>query len=309
MRLVIAGSLFFAAIAAGAGAAEQSTAASTAARSGDALKSAQRDFELLKAARDPAMQGKDTLPKISAPDFTSPIESRPRLPQKSEKEALLEKQKKSANWLLDAMEKQADSGKSRGSGTDSLSLAAERDRERDGLTAEPQGEALKGEAKADRAADRDDAARDEKERPRTEPAFNPLARFMSEWMTPQDFALLKPVVDAPRGGESASAGPVAAPGASSEFTRPTAGDTTLGLIGSNKSFTPATPQENPYLQALNLPAPTATMTPPVSMPPSMPTASQPALAPLPSPITPKSKVPDFVKPAQDEKHFKQLKRF
>ena len=308
MRYVVTVALFCAALAADGHAAEP--AAQAAAPSEDAIKAAKRDFELLKATRDPAMQGKDALPKISGPEFTSPVESMPRLPKKKGKDALLEKQKKSANWLLEAMEKKPDDRTSRRTEADRFVLEAERDRERERSGEDSELAALlKAAGKGDESARRNEAARDEKEKPRTEPAFNPLNRFMSEWMTPQDFALLKPGLDAPRAGEVNASGAATAQVANSEFVLPATPEAALGLIGGQKSFTPATPQENPYLQTLNLPAPAATLTPPVLLPPPAPVASQPALAPPPAPIAPKSKVPDFVKPAQDEKHFKQLKRF
>jgi hypothetical protein len=68
------------------------------------------------------------------------------------------------------------------------------------------------------------------------------------------------------------------------------------------------PADNPFLQTLNGSG-TAL---PAFVPPPAPasTPANTALAPVPlESAPPKSKIPDFAKPAMDEKYFKQLKRF
>jgi hypothetical protein len=143
-----------------------------------------------------------------------------------------------------------------------------------------------------------------REAEKTQPPPNPLNAFLADWMTPKDYALLKP------GLQSSGTSTVALPaGPKVSIAQP--GSALFGnqasLLSSEASPAPVTkPTENPYLQALNEPAPVVTVPP---TPPANPVPA-PAVAPaLPVPPQPQSKIPEFAKPATDNKLFKPLKRF
>lgn len=154
----------------------------------------------------------------------------------------------------------------------------------------------------------------EKDRKAIEPPPNPLNQFLASWMTPQDYALLKPGLET-----SSNTGPLAPTEAMlsvpspAEISVATRSDLEASVRGADRSLlAPARPTENPYLQAFNEPVPFAGFTPPLppiaapSAPSPAPTIFVPPATPLPPP---QSKVPDFAKPAVDDKYFKPLKRF
>jgi hypothetical protein len=145
------------------------------------------------------------------------------------------------------------------------------------------------------------------------PKLNPLTRYMASWMTPQDYTLLK------------SSSPAATPAslltrvdgapsanAASDFASSADPSGALDLMAISKTaaVANAAPSANPYLQSFmpppqnipNFSAPAAAFTPPPSM-------DQNVSTPAPGPASGKSRMPDFAKPAADEKYFKQLKRF
>lgn len=273
----------------------ETTATPAAARPSEvSIEDAKRQFEHLKSARDAAGQPKAGLPRISTPELHSaPAEALPR----SLKTPKSESETKTGNWLVDAMEKGRDERKSgdraergRGSDDDRRDPANSRDKERSGDAAEPE---RTGETKREMAG------------------VNPLAPYLSQWMTAQDYALLgagiqKTADGAESVGRAGSSGPSPVPGltggvAITDIVRPAA---------SAKPAINAPPAENPYLQLLNAPpaAPTPATASPVFV---MPAARTPAstYTPPPAPPAPKPNVPDFLKPQSEEKYFKPLKRF
>jgi hypothetical protein len=144
---------------------------------------------------------------------------------------------------------------------------------------------------------------------------NPLARHLGDWMTPTDFALLKP-------GLTESLGSVTTPKPTQTFgavgsainTLPAPGsEAMVGLLAPVQgSVTSRVPRENPYLASLTPLAPSIPPLVSIAKPgPPLP-APAPAIPSFPPPATspsPQSKVPEFAKPLTDEKYFKQLKRF
>jgi hypothetical protein len=151
----------------------------------------------------------------------------------------------------------------------------------------------------------------------TTSVVNPLNRYLGDWMTPQDYSLLKPgLAQSAMNGlnhEGSREGGLVIPG--SNALRPGAVDQP-GLRSSNvtNDVPAAKPKENPFLQALNAPAvpvnpPSSFVTPAQVVTVSPPKISMMAAPPAPVSEPAKSKVPDFAKPVQDEKYFKQLKRF
>jgi len=198
------------------------------------------------------------------------------------------------NWLLDAMEQKGDRPRALG-GTDDL---------------------VRGDLDLLRAADRADRHESGPSQAgeRAAPGalagsvYNPLDAFMSGWVSPRDRDLLLPSRgDNPLGG---------APGAARAqlFSGPD-----LGQLGAPAGTAPGdlSAPGNPYVADLNL-GPTAP-----ARQPSLPDI--PGFAPLELPDfshgmsalgagtipldSARSAVPDFALPPDDDKYFKQLKRF
>jgi len=300
MRLLVAGSLFLCATAAASAAAE----AATAVESEDSIAAAKRDFETLREARDRTLQVKGEGPRLTVPELqtAAPAPRTPRRSPREEQEELLRK-KKSANWLVEAMEKTPGTRSTQGR------RAPEKPEDLPGSAANPMAEtglpaSHPVEADAPAANDRIEA-----------PPPNPLAPFLEGWMSPQDYALLKPGLQ-PASDTAGSPG-IGSSGAQAGFV----GSATEPLSGSSlmtgterPGFTgPTRPPENPYLPGLtDGPSPLSGFSPPVqpvaaAIAPLAPVIhSAPSTAPVPPPA---SKVPDFVRATRDEQYFKPLKRF
>lgn len=147
--------------------------------------------------------------------------------------------------------------------------------------------------------------------------FDPLARFLGDWMTPQDYALLKP---AHRRSEPAGVEVPAGLAVASErvATQP---ELPFGLRGGEGSIArgavpkpdgAAFRRDNPYLQTLANQAPAnGIIAAPQKLSPTPPASNAPAAKGTMEivPGIPAQKSPDFSKPTEDEKYFKQLKRF
>lgn len=266
----------------------------------DSISAAKRDFAGIKAARDGLDQPAAKLPSLSTPDFSSGSAApRPLTSGTTAADALVAK--KSANWLVDAMMKpdQKEShdlqSKTPG-GTKS---------ERNELAGNGSSGATDSRLSADKNAELPSAER------RVGPEFNPLTRYMSGWMTSQDYALLKPGLDGATSASLSSRGDPSLPSRSANAASLGDAGSALDLSAGNKAapFALPKPAENPFLQSLNSGgAFTANPIPPqaVSIPGSSANASSAAPVEIPPP---KSRIPDFAKPATDEKYFKQLKRF
>lgn len=310
MRLAFAVSLVAAAAVFAAEQPPSAPPAPTKAPADDGITAAKREFEAIKAARGGLPAQKGSLPALNLPTLQPP--PAPGGAASSTKQKLpSEKEKKSANWLVEAMkqEERKEARKDRGRSLDELErrdtkarLELETELKQQGAEATPSEEML--------------ASQEKNETPEQKgPVFNPLNRYLSDWMSPQDYALLKPALG---GGETASLAAQSGSGASVALD-PAAGNvaaltSSLGLTGAEKAVAhvlPA-PRENPYLQALALPVPSnPVFTPPVTNSPmSAPGSAGPSgfVAPVSAPPAP-AKIPEFVRPLPDEKHFKQLKRF
>jgi len=293
---------------------------------GDSITATKREFDSIKALRDPALpaSAKGTLPNLQVPELhtTTPDAAR-RAKQKQAEAAAKAKKSGTGNWLVDAMEKDARTqAGDRGSASDGSGR-----RTRDGRSDAASEDLLETDAEArsllagDETASGLEAARDERrterksveERPNV---VNPLTQFLGSWMTPQDYALLRPGLDDSGrrndvpGGAGGSAGGGGLAGGESAAQ--------LAFLESRPVSPANAPvRENPFLQALELPAspagsslsaPSANFTLPEmsAAPASAPLLPATTVAPTPAP---RSTVPDFAKPALEEKYFKQLKRF
>jgi hypothetical protein len=158
-------------------------------------------------------------------------------------------------------------------------------------------------------------------------AVNPLSPYLAEWMAPGDYAMLKSVLDASarrdaNGPGIFGGGSGTGPGWEAPAVRaPMSPGLGIGDTRANTALPPgvggaAGSPSNPYLEALSVPrfeAPGAGgFAAPVAVPAFPPPASSAASAPVaPVDALPmsKSKRPDFVRPLEDEKPFKTLKRF
>ena len=143
-----------------------------------------------------------------------------------------------------------------------------------------------------------------------EPVANPLAGFMAGWMTPQDFKLLQ---SAP--GATDAAGRVAR-GESSfgvPSTEEAGGANALGAFGRPiPARSPVPVRENPFLQDFAPPTAQTATNRGVAVPPPPAANAPPPKVAAPPPVVsppPPSALPAFVKPNDDAKYFKPLKRF
>ena len=264
----------------------------------DSISSAKRDFDAVKAARNPALQQKGEVPRIGVPDLrTGAPAPGPTAPKK------LGTEKKSANWLVEAMEKQQPR-KDRG-----------RDSDRDKFGRDTSKSSSDPETEPDdfietKKRNESDAITAEEDKRKDEPV-NPLASYLGEWMTPQDYALLKPSLERSlsKSGLEGSTSPISSLAPS---LGPIGGSESNAAPGANvRGALGMLPRENPYLATVG-PAPQSPIASgPVFVPPPAPVSSAPSPVMGPAPLAepPRSKIPEFAKPAQDEKYFKQLKRF
>ncbi len=260
----------------------------------DSIATAKREFDAVKSLRDFGPQAKGGLPRMSVPEMQTGASA--ALP--SQKLKTPEGEKRPANWLVDAMAKQsaARSGPGRESETRTLEQAQERTERRE--------EDLKGGGPAN-------------ERKERHASNNPFARFLGDWISPQDYALLKPGLEQSFSSDASGPnGPKVAALGESFALKPTTGLESIdGFEPKSQPFGENTPaRENPYLQALanpvtaaavsSLARPVPAMTPPPATSKiGLPAEFQTGVTP------PKKHVPDFVRPTTDEKYFKQLKRF
>lgn len=305
----VARSAAFLCVATMAFAAEPPPATPAAPPAEDAITAAKRDLETIKAARGGVEQARADLPRFSTPELNLGGSGTPaRVEGRSAAEAAAAK--KSANWLVDAMMKKpttrAADGKERlpsSDGTEKDGAKGDTTDSRNALTA--------GDDDPQNQDQKDPSSRRDPKKP-AEPVVNPLTSFMSGWMSASDYKLLQPGL----GGESAAnlvARGESAPAFSAATTTGLAGDVAnpanFGRTAPGRS---APPRENPFLQALG-PTPTPSVGPGGPMA-AIPTASAPppkVQMPLPDPLPPpqKSATPTFVKPNDDAKYFKPLKRF
>jgi hypothetical protein len=272
----------------------------------DAIARAKKDFEAVKSTRNPALQPRGEMLRMSMPEWStlSPGISVGTPQKKPAPET------KSSNWLVDAMEKTSKARNVRGQGGD------RRDQQRaSGADSLDRGrEAIET---PDEQRSRDGRNREDKESKSPAGAVNPLARFLGEWMTPNDYALLKPGLIESLGARGDIKAMMTSNGLGSvgSISPGTAGDPALGSLSSSRpaTFLPPPPRENPFLQSLGTTEPGAQIfaakpnvvtLPPTSQPARPPVSISPPVNPPPT-----SKIPEFGKPAGDDKYFKQLKRF
>jgi hypothetical protein len=269
----------------------------------DSMAAARRDLELIKTSRDSAVQPRSDLPHVNVPPLHATSPETPNRQQVTRE--LQNAETPSATWLLDAMEQ------GRGEGR--------RDRERETSAKGRLDPAMAAGTRAERQVPRPSGDRARPDEPkRTEAAINPFAQYLAGWMSPQDYALLAPTL------QKSPAEPPSTAGATTPFGSAGADAGLLlraGVSPGVSSQAPGQPvsrssaAENPYLQALVLPAASSPVPagmpappPPMVRPGALPAA--PVIAsPAPPTRAPRSGIPDFVRPLPDEGQYKHIKRF
>lgn len=270
----------------------------------DSIAAVKRDLQELKsnANNDAARPPPATAPSSAMPQFHA-LEEPVSIAKPQRGDGNATQPQPSAYWLVDAMMKpKPDRASDRR--RDSLDPRTRRD---DDLLGRRPGN---GERQS---SDERESASDQQQQSTGRPneTFNPLDRYMADWLTPQDYTLLKKTsaVAAEANGDAPSSAPLPAGfGLGRDQGAALSGFGLDQLAGDQETGALAKPVENPYLQAFPVPETSAQ---PV---PSAPAASLPATPsfappPMPEPATTKPTLPDFVKPATDDKYFKPLKRF
>ncbi len=269
----------------------------------DGFEKVRKELEATKNTRTPAAQPTAGLSSSALPDWRGAATVPPPTPTPVRKTSEGETKIKSSNWLVEAMSQGSPSLGSSGTadirartGDDSRVLAEKN-------TARRVGEE-KGIAGAD--------IRELKPLAGQPVAPDPFGRFMGGWMTPQDYALLKPVaVGEPVPRDASRETGRVAPSLNTRTPELSISIRTSGGGESAKKNVPV-PRENPYLQALA--APGVTPSPALAAPKPPIISPSRSVAP-PNPIQPTAtappplKPPDFPPLSDDEKYFKQLKRF
>ncbi len=308
--------LVLAAVGAGSGFAQEKSAATDA----PAIDEAKREFQVLKATRTAAEQAKIELPNVSLPNLPTGTVAPTAVSKNGKKEKSA--QEKSKNWLLDAMEQTEKNATTTSERKRGSSKGDARDGVSDDLLAITDSDDLETPVRflnelRDRAGKTSLKEKPEATLQEVAPKDNPLAPYMTGWISPRDHAVLLPQTsETPMLDASLSqlvSGPGTSPSGASPIAAMPAG---AGLSGV---FAPAAgvaggATENPYLQ-LSLPSPPAAV-PGLSLPSPGGLLSGPAVTELKAPLAeppPPAKAPvapvDLGKSPQDAKYFPQLKRF
>lgn len=302
----------------------------------------QRDLDRIRAAGDPRLSGlaNPSGPRVSVPELRTDSVETP-LPAGPAPSVIrgVKPEQNASNWLVEAMEQGARDRE-------------ERQRASQGL---PRREERAGPFRAESGSESWSAAsvllRDnqnsgnERSRTRTAEAGaiapgakrpgaeNPLANYLGDWLTPQDYALLATGLTAGAGGAVALPGAGNSPlGTGYNASAASAGLRDLARAGGGApTLKPEAPggfaagtaplaaggfgttRENPFLAGLNDPSknppPVASLQPPLAATPPPETAGTRPQLRSPEMPPPVPKVPDLAKPRPDETYFKQLKRF
>ncbi len=250
----------------------------------DPIAAARKEFAAIKTAPgDSGAQSADVLSKPEAASLPAPGSGAPERPIAGANPA----PGGTGNWLVDAMERkparsaQAPAGDEPNPGGLDLIKAM-------GAEAPGEGAAAKGDPAGRSAA-----------KGEPDSVVNPLDAFMDGWISARDRGLLLPDRRAPSflgGIESA------APGESAAGAYPR-----LGFAAGGKDAS------NPYIADLNpATAPLAAPEVPTYSPLAMPdlAGGNPPSGPATKPFeVPRLDMPDFTQPADDDKYFRQMKRF
>ena len=281
------------------------------------LEQAKRDLEAAKGSRIKELDGgwrdlREAVPPVPSP--SAPVAPTPA--PRSEMRPSAEKNGR--NWLVEAMERKSGPADLKGEGrTERAGRYALREVNFSESTGREDQSATEETAQDSRTEDREsNTAR------KRDAELNPFARYLKDWVSPQDFALLQSTLAAPREANANAAKPadyVSAQttdiSAATAVTRSSA--SSLAELFGGRTAGAEVPNgrsrgsENPFLQFLPGEG-ASSRNPPAS---GLPSPATPLVKPAPSvhapavvPI-PRGAVPDFVRPIADDKLYRQLKRF
>jgi len=278
----------------------------------DTIEAARHELRQLQAGREALNVNQSGLPQLAAPEWhggSSPSTPVPAVAPRLK----IAPEARNPNWLVEAMRKPGKPGESSADGR--MRELRKDDR--------AYGHAFGSATDPDRNGERENGSDESRASPERNPggarpgdsntAVNPLAAFLDDWMSPQDYALLQPGLATGRSSQ------VGLPNLALDFGPLTA--ERPGMAGLKGSVAPVSgltaaggpggPRENPFLQALE---PSLTKFPSYT-PPSRAIVALPGPAPIPGPVanpvvpSAPTRVPEFARPAADEKLFKPLKRF
>lgn len=257
------------------------------------IAGARKEFEAVKSLRNNSGGQKMETPRMTVPRMQT--EPTPGLvaPTQSSRGG----EKRPTHWLIDAMEQNATVKGQRGS----------------------EGR-FSGSGPMDQRKEREERLAPHVERGTREHGVptNPFAQYLGDWISPQDYALLKPAV-APvdAGRDLRTRDPMPQP--SLEAFSPLPDSRSKPLVPAKvfgaATVATGTDRVNPYLEVLKSPGVTPLSMPGVATPkatiataPAVPKSGKTTIPDLP-PEPPRSRPPDYVRPNADDKYFKQLKRF
>jgi hypothetical protein len=278
----------------------------------DALAAARRELQAMKAANAAGTEANSArTPQVTLPDFHPPTDPAPLMTKEQLDEKKAEEKRK-ANWLVDAMTNPKNEAAKEGRGIPGetgrdkdQNLLLGRDHHDTDVWAEAQKRALSRK-------DEDTKTSEPENRPPPDTVFNPLSKFMTEWMTPGSLQILGSKSDKPSGF---APGPSDGGGAAAVIPETGGLDALAGMMGNSVTPTKSANNSgsgNPFLAGLTATPewlPSVLSTPTLSLPPAQSMAPQFTPSPPPASAPEKPVVPDFVKPAVDDKYFKPLKRF
>jgi hypothetical protein len=283
------------------------------AQGADSIAAAKKDFATIKSATLgpdstsalPRLDMKDLGPSPGAPALDGPT------PLPSDKETSLDPTKKSkgtGNWLVDAMDKEKNSERAQPSRPGDDRLKADTDPEADfGKTDSA------GAKDGDTGAEARDAGKSKEPADRV---YNPLDSFMGAWISAHDHDLLVPASkgETPTGTEGAQrpeapAGPDPMPSGSLVdmlLPAPDAASWEESKPEANPFIAPADPQAAPAVRFFS--GADAAGPSPFGLTDGAPGAGASGPAAQPADAA-RGFLPDFAQPSDDDKYFKQMKRF
>lgn len=294
----------------------QTTAGPDASPAVAPLEQAKRELEASKVG--PIKEGEAGLRDLRAAVSPMPLPAAPASPPpKPRSDPRSGSDQTSRNWLVEAMERKPGAAGVRGEER-AERTGRELVRGETGFETEVrEREELSASRETARGPKRDE--REQEGERKREKEVNPFAGFLKDWVSPQDFALLQSTIAAPReAGVGKPAEYVSAEASDISSAVPSARPGDAGLAALFVGRTPGleTPPprgrtgENPFLQFLQVETSASRSSAPAA--PNQPNAIfapvPPAIAPS-VPPTPRSLVPDFVRPIAEDKLYRQLKRF
>jgi hypothetical protein len=277
----------------------------------DSIAAAKKDFATIKSRVAP--DDSSGLPAMDLKDF-GPVPGAARMEAPSLGDAARDpslnpakRKTGTGNWLVDAMDLNTSTKASKAKDKDDVLKG-----DPDLIRADEKGVRLEKDPLAiDDGRERDQPVE------HVEKVYNPLDAFMSGWVSARDRELLlTPSNDGPAGGASARSRVDQLPGLELAASAP-AGDFAVSPVDP-AAFDDTKASANPYLAVFDaLPSPSSTRTAPLAgasdfEPAGLQEFARGPVFPGPeagAPEPSRSVIPDFAQPTDDDRYFKQLKKF